>query len=126
MKLFLNRWKKDNCATRVEWVDTWANQMPELTDMAFSLSPYINQKRQPCADLWHRAVINYRGELNLCCHDYKPLYNLGNMTKQGIIELWNSDIMDMIRSSHINSNYFGLCKECNEWAKSDEYKELLE
>ena len=125
MEHFLNRWKRSNCITKIDWVDTWTNQMPELADLAFSLSPYRNQERQPCADLWHRMVINYRGEVNLCCHDYKPIYNLGNVTQKGIIELWNSDILSSFRDSHIKSKYWGLCKECNEWAKAAEYEELM-
>jgi len=122
---FIDRWQRENCKTRIDWIDTWANQMPELANLAHSISPYANEIRRPCADLWHKVTVNYLGDVNLCCHDYNPLYNFGNINRDNVIDLWNAAPLNNIRETHISKTYNGLCKDCVEWAMDEEYKELV-
>ena len=121
---FVRRWQDCNCKLRFDWVDTWANQMPELIELACELSPYLYEQRQSCADLWNRAVVNYKGIVNLCCHDYKGLYNLGDMNIDDIETIWNNKIIKSIRNEHEKHHFNGLCEKCVEWAKDVEYKEF--
>jgi len=119
---FRNKWKQYNCSLCVDWIDTWANQMPELREKAFALSPYEFEIRQPCSDLWHRVTINYLGEVNLCCHDFKGLYNFGNLAFENIETIWNNKNLIQIRESQLLGKFTGLCENCIEWAKFEEYE----
>lgn len=121
---FVHKWENENCNVSFSWVDTWANQMNELVCHAESLSPYSTEMRGPCADLWNKMVINYLGEVNLCCHDYKRIYKIGNLLNNSVPEIWNNNTMQLLRKHHINAHFTGLCKNCVEWAKESEYLEL--
>ncbi|HQO56723.1 MAG TPA: radical SAM protein [Clostridia bacterium] len=122
---FFSQWEDEPCSLRVDWIDTWAGQMPELASLAYSISPYFGETRMPCADLWHKATINYLGEINLCCHDYKRIHSFGNIIDTDLIKIWNSIELNVIRESHLLGVFNGLCKNCIEWAKESEYEELM-
>lgn len=124
-KKFVNRWSNKCCELRFSWIDTWANQMPELRGVAHKLSPYEHETRKSCSDLWHKVTINYKGDVNLCCHDFHGIYKLGNLATDDLLTVWNSEEISKIRKEHIQGKYDGLCKNCIEWAKECEYEELL-
>ncbi len=125
LNIFMQRWKDKKCTLRIDWIDSWANQMPELIDMASEISPYADEERKPCADLWHRITINYKGEVNLCCHDYRGTIVFGNINKSNLIQIWNSDRLNKIRNNQNQGIYKELCENCIEWAKEFEYEEFL-
>lgn len=121
---FIQKWQNRNCKLEFSWIDTWAGQMKKLERSTSSLSPYIGEKRMPCSDLWHKMAINYRGEVNLCCHDYLQKYDLGNLIDENVDTVWNSQLLNKIRNEHEMNEYSGLCENCLEWAKVSEYVDL--
>ena len=126
LPIFLNRWGNKGCTLRVDWIDSWANQLPFLFEIAAEISPYFNEKRSACSDIWNRIKINYSGDVNLCCHDYKGTYCFGNVNQTPIIEIWNSSLIKSIRSNQLCGHYEGICENCIEWAKEEEYKEFFD
>lgn len=123
--LFKELWKDTACTLRVDWIDTWANQMPELKDLAVEISPYVNEERKACSDLWFRATINHKGQVNLCCHDYKGLYVFGDLNENSLLDIWNSKSLNELRTQQMRDQFTGLCSNCIEWAKEEEYEEFM-
>lgn len=63
----------------------------------------------PCGRLWgDMLTVSSNGDLALCCWDYDSNQGLGNVFK----EVTNR--LSTIRQDHIEGNYRGLCKDCND------------
>ena len=121
---FVKQWQGKKCKLVFSWIDTWAGQLSFLEKDGQELSPYIDEVRLPCSDLWYKMTINYKGDVNLCCHDYKGLYKIGNLLKDSVEQIWNNEEIKKIREQHELGKFEGLCANCIEWAKKEEYKEL--
>ncbi|MGO4044268.1 radical SAM/SPASM domain-containing protein [Actinomyces johnsonii] len=82
-------------------------------------SQYQNREelRQPCRYLWESVVIMQDGTVVPCCKDFDAKAPLGNAFEQDLGEIWNGDVVQSMRRSHIDSNYgaFSLCANCSEW-----------
>lgn len=46
--------------------------------------------------------INYDGEVVACLADFDSIYTVGNIKKNKILEIWNSERMHIFRNCHIN------------------------
>jgi len=126
---FKDRWGDLDCKVSVKWVDTWGCQLPELASMSDSLSPNRQKARIPCADLWFKMAINWRGEVVVCCHDWAGKYVLGNLTYQTVAEVWNGGEIARLRRLQQQRNYdsLALCDNCSEWStEDDEYAYFAE
>lgn len=68
-----------------------------------------------CAQLWQRMVINYNGNVEACCPNFKEDYVIGNVARQSIWELWHSEKLNAIRDKHSHGEWWGIpmCKSCN-------------
>jgi hypothetical protein len=128
---YLDYWSSKGGVPTIGWVDSWAGQMPELLKLSSSLPPYINKIRKSCADLWFKMIINWKGEIVLCCHDFNYATKLGQIDQKekDISKIWQSNLMGELRDKHIHGNFcdLDLCKSCNEWGEIDElsiYREL--
>jgi len=122
---FRETWSsQDGCDVSVTWLDTWAYQMPELALMSNHLSPNRYETRLPCADLWFKMVVNSRGEVVLCCHDWAGKHLLGDLNRQSVEETWNGERINELRRLHHERRHkdVAMCRSCFEWSKEeDEY-----
>jgi radical SAM protein with 4Fe4S-binding SPASM domain len=59
-----------------------------------------------------RMHITFAGLVVLCCMDWKLEYVLGDLNKQTIKEVWNSDKYQKIREDIQNNHAPGLCRKC--------------
>jgi len=70
--------------------------------------------RHPCYLLWRGPMyIHYDGAVFPCCYIY-PEERVGNIAKQSLQEIWNSEKMVRLREAHISgdlSNYRA-CRNC--------------
>ncbi len=59
--------------------------------------------------------IYWNGEVSLCCMDSDSGHILGNIRKQSVEEIWNSNKLEKIREMSRNLNYekLSLCKTCD-------------
>ncbi|MFW3341625.1 radical SAM/SPASM domain-containing protein [Aliarcobacter butzleri] len=90
-----------------------------------NISPYFllqdnnpkieNIKTTPCPYPWQRMVINYDGKVTVCCRDYNCTLIMGDITKQTIKDIWNSDKYDNFRNIHKEGkrNMINFCRICN-------------
>lgn len=121
------RFGQYNYLTRFSWLDTWAGSFPSIADIADEVSPLISVERKACTDLWYKATIHWDGSLALCCHDWNWKIKLGNVSERSLMQLWNSEKMQELRSLHIRKCFdqILLCRNCREWAVFEEYQEFM-
>jgi len=75
-----------------------------------------NIKRlKPCVLLWRMMVVHWNGDASLCCLDLLNKHPIGNVNKNSIREIWNSDKMQRYRELHIKGLFdnINICKVCN-------------
>lgn len=101
-------WEK--IADEVAWEDEF-----DFMDNSYDATPLPNWH---CAQLWQRLVILADGRVMPCCggFDYvsKEPWIVGNIHKDTIEEIWNSDKLKSARFLHESgfSHYIGVCCRC--------------
>ena len=128
---FARYWESRGAILLSGWLNTWAGQLGGLKKMSRLITPYVTTKRQSCADLWFKMVINWRGEVVLCCHNWDSSLLLGNLESQSPEEIWQSPSVTNVRAAHLEANFScnKLCNRCEEWgepAELDAYLHLQE
>lgn len=81
----------------------------------YNLERTFVRKTRPCYWLWNMMSIYWNGEVSLCCMDSDAIHILGNVEKQSVEEVWNSDKLMKIREMSKNLNYkeLTLCNTCD-------------
>lgn len=96
---------------RIKQFSTFAGRVPDL-------SPEPSAPlRFTCKKLWTHIGIQWNGDLSLCCRDYNSEMIVGNIMKQTIDEVWNSDDYNKLRQHHRNENWSAddrlkMCSTC--------------
>lgn len=77
-----------------------------------------NNKRKtlqiPCILPCMQLVIRPDGKVSLCCSDAQGKFTMGDLTKQPLIEIWNSDKYNEIRSKMKSGReHISLCQFCD-------------
>lgn len=122
---FLNKWKLFDCKMEISCLYTWANQIPSLNLASDNLSPVLNKKRIPCADLWNKMAIHWDGNISACCFDYANKLVIGNCTNTSLEDIWNSSFANKLRKQHLQGKFLlKPCSYCDAWAEPKEYKEM--
>ena len=115
-------WSARGAVPLVGWLDTWAGQMPQLRKHTAGDSPYLENARVSCADLWFKMAVNWRGEVVLCCHDWKSSQVLGVLGHDSLRNVWHSTPLIELRRKHLDGMYSenALCDTCREWGEAKE------
>jgi radical SAM protein with 4Fe4S-binding SPASM domain len=71
--------------------------------------------QRPCSKGLHQAMINYLGDMVLCCSDYQYEEIAGNVMETNTIELWNCEKFKSIREflAEGQRDKISLCSRCN-------------
>jgi len=102
---------KDFCA--------WGDQVAAIAGLKEKKPAYYSRRRKrlPCMALWRDGIVLWNGDLVLCCMDYDGKMVLGNLNKEKLKDIWNSEAVRKLRKEHSDNNYDNpLCKECSEWS----------
>jgi radical SAM protein with 4Fe4S-binding SPASM domain len=70
--------------------------------------------RNPCYLLWRGPMyVHYDGTVYPCCYIY-PNEPVGNVTRNSMQEIWNSDVMVRLRDAHIRGDLssYATCQNC--------------
>lgn len=72
-------------------------------------------KEMPCNSVFNVMPINTDGEVVMCCEDAMAKVVIGNVNEQSMVEIWNNDKYNTIRTAHIEHRKRDLpiCKDCN-------------
>ncbi|MDD4251228.1 MAG: SPASM domain-containing protein [Candidatus ainarchaeum sp.] len=119
--------KKEINNFKKEWQPFLRNGLDELRikklfdSLGGNVNPEIpvpNYKnRLPCTELWYGSAVLSNGDVVPCGRDYDGKKRFGNLNKQSLIEIFNSEKYYKFRLSHLTNNYKhnDLCRPCKEW-----------
>lgn len=78
---------------------------------------YIKPKKivRTCGYPWRTMVILYDGRVVICCMDYNGIQVVGDVNKNTIEEIWNSEKYKKIRGDFKKLKYakYPICNKCN-------------
>ena len=67
----------------------------------------------PCWSIFTEGHISSDGRLSACCFDHDNRFNMGDLTKVGFMEAWNSEPFQKLRQAHLNKDVAGtICEDC--------------
>jgi MoaA/NifB/PqqE/SkfB family radical SAM enzyme len=90
IKQFYREWKNKVDGINIINMRNWANDIKkEGTKESFHFNKKI--KRRPCALIWLKMVVDWNGDVVLCCDDWNHSTVLGNLKKQTIEEIWRGE-----------------------------------
>lgn len=71
--------------------------------------------REPCSLIWKHMVIDWDGEVVLCCNDCLHEIVLGNLNKESIKDVWFGKRIKAIRKIHKEGDFSKIpfCNRCN-------------
>ena len=61
-----------------------------------------------CGAPWLNLTVHHSGIVVPCCPDVKFLLKLGDITKQSIEEIWNSEKAERLRIQHVKDEFFSM------------------
>lgn len=71
-----------------------------------------------CRRIFTQPVINWDGEMAVCCFDKDNLYKVGNLREESLISLWKSTNINRIRQLILtNRKQIPICLNCGEGVK---------
>lgn len=72
----------------------------------------INLKK-PCHAPYSQVVITYKGDVSLCCYDWKRTVTFGNVKKQSLLKILSGNAMDEAYTALSSGNrIFDICMRC--------------
>jgi len=89
-----------------KFLDCRAGSLPELCNKVL---------RQDCFRVNHQICVNWVGQIILCCNDYYATFVLGNIGRDKLLDVWNSDKIEYVRENlrRKDRSVISLCKQCN-------------
>jgi MoaA/NifB/PqqE/SkfB family radical SAM enzyme len=92
--------------------------MHNFLDMGTSIKTKRSSKRQLhfCKQPFDLLMIYWNGDIGLCCWDYNNFYNLGNVKRDKIIDVYNNKKFKEVRTAMCNMNAKTLkpCDKCSQ------------
>ncbi|MBP7310807.1 MAG: SPASM domain-containing protein, partial [Candidatus Cloacimonetes bacterium] len=68
-----------------------------------------------CRRLWTQPVINWDGEMNICCYDKDGSFPIGNIDDTSFRDLWFGKYMNKMRAAILkNRAAIEICRNCGE------------
>lgn len=87
-----------------------------LTDRAGMIFGRGRELSRPCFRPSSQLVINWQGEVLLCCHDYYAQYKMGQVGERSLQEIWHSQQFREYRQllSRGQRQALSLCRHCDD------------
>jgi radical SAM protein with 4Fe4S-binding SPASM domain len=91
-------------------------KITENTDGTKSFEIPIFKNR--CYRIWGQPVINWDGEMSVCCFDKDNFIRIGNISDGNFINLWKSEKFYFFRKNILTDRkMYEICRNCGEGAK---------
>lgn len=80
----------------------------------------LPEPRWPCAHLWQRLVIDFRGHIRFCPVDWHDQSLIGEVSSMTLHEAWHGKMLRGLREAHLSGRYAGcgVCEKCTDWANT--------
>lgn len=91
-------------------------QEASLTDRGGMIFARGRESDRPCFRPASQLVINWRGEVLLCCHDFYGRYKMGQVGEQSLKEIWHSPEFRRCREmlAQGQRSALSLCRHCDD------------
>ena len=110
---FMSRWdRKSGLNSIVKPLHNYADQVQNIGELG-NFSKCCNE-RSVCVEPWRGMVIGWDGIVVPCCNDFDYRYVLGDLKKQSLYKIWNSEEMQTLRKLHRKGEWksIEICKQC--------------
>jgi radical SAM protein with 4Fe4S-binding SPASM domain len=95
----------------------WRINKKQVTNRGGSMGwTNVDALDKPCYVLFHKTFIDYNGDVNLCCHDWKIKASYGNIMKTPFKEIWETGKLHQHRiglMTHNSRKNYDACAECD-------------
>jgi len=116
IKSFIEFWRKYADSVRVYLPSNWAGNLKSLD--IINKMPFKN-KRWTCPFLWNNVTVDAEGNVILCHRDCESKVVLGNLLKEDIKKIRNSENFKKIIEKHLNLDFSSpICSNCDNCADS--------
>lgn len=125
---FRDYWTQKGARPLLAWLNDWAGTFPSIRKVASIPIPQSHTKKA-CADLWYKMVINWRGEIQMCCFDWQYKNPIGVCHNPDWLKsVWQSEKIIYLRELHKKHEFTSiqLCKHCNTWGEISEHNAYLD
>lgn len=97
----------------VMWAHLWAGEFAEKPPYTYTRKE--NGYTGKCILPWTDLTMNWKGQVVACCYDLKYDYVIGDVNKNSLLEVWNSDRMVELRKKLLAGEYadLTLCRSCS-------------
>jgi len=69
----------------------------------------------PCSRPSEQLVINWKGDVLLCCNDYYGKHVFGNVKDESLLDIWKNESFKKIRKKlQINREKLNICNNCDQ------------
>jgi radical SAM protein with 4Fe4S-binding SPASM domain len=119
IEIFKEKWKKIEGIDEVQIKEfiTWDGTMEDIKKLEQESSHKVKRnKYYPCYWPWGKLTVLWDGRVVACCFDSDAKCVLGDLNKQTLHEIWNSENMEKFRKQQIENSFpkGHLCSICKE------------
>lgn len=97
----------------------FSNRVGEVPEAGYPLSVKMALEKHGlplntfCHEPFSKLIVNFRGEVQLCCEDAVGHEIIGNVREHSLMKLWSSDKMRDFREALMRCRRIGICRRCN-------------
>ena len=74
---------------------------------------------KPCAYPWNNPVVNWDGDVSICCVDFNKQGVVGNIHDKTLYSIWHDAPIDKYRKDHLSGCLFAPCITCSQYEEVD-------
>jgi len=106
---FLEYWLQHVDSVRVNEMYTYERGIDNIV---------VSRDRTPCREIYDQMIIDFNGDVRMCCVDGYRVTNLGNVFENGVHGVWHGEALSKTRKNHEEGNYAAqpFCESCTLWA----------
>ena len=97
VKRFMEFWGPLSDSVRVYAPSNWAGQLGSIEKRAD-----FGGKRWPCSALWFNITVDVDGNLVMCCRDYESKIKFGNLIKEDVKKIRESEKYKKLQEMQLN------------------------
>ena len=104
----------------IETLSGWANTYDR--DFLMGQDPNVGirsntprkKDRVVCPHPFYRLVVNFDGQVSMCCPDWAMKGIVGDVNKEHLVDIWNGQAMKEVRLTHLTGqrNTISICNGC--------------
>jgi radical SAM protein with 4Fe4S-binding SPASM domain len=112
IRQFVRKWRQKGVTVSAPGFLTWSGAVDD---------PMLRQRprtpRYPCHSLWTAPSVNWDGTVSICCVDWEAREIIGDLNKESLADVWNSEKIRRYRRRHLAGEWdkIPICRDCNYW-----------